>query len=401
MNRGTSGTSNRIESIDALRGFALAGIVIVHMVEQYTASMIPEEWQAAKQAGLIDQIIDGSISILLRDKFFALFSLLFGLSFFIQMDNAKKRGVRFEGRFVWRLVTLFIIGVFHHMFYSGDILTIYAVIGLLIIPFFQLDDRFILGVALIFILGFARLVVYGLFGIEDIFPLSENAIKAYWEILQTGTLLEVFHINGTERMIAKASFQLGFIGRGGLTLGYFLLGLWIGKSRIIENLESERKKLKKYLVWSLSGMGVFLIITPVLFVIHGQNENLDSWFAMFGLTAADQFNIFFTFVIALSFILLFHKPGWNKYLNSLAPFGRMALTNYFLQSVIGTFILFGWGLGYVGRVSNSTMFLLAIVVILLQVVISTWWLKKFKFGPLEWLWRSAIYLKWQPLRKQT
>ena len=399
MNQGTVSTSNRVESIDALRGFALAGIVIVHMVEQYTASMIPDEWQAAKNAGLIDQIIDGSINVLFRGKFFALFSLLFGLSFFIQMDNAQKKGLRFEGRFLWRLVTLFIIGIFHHMFYSGDILTIYAVIGLLIIPFFHLKDRYILIVALIFLLGVARFVIYAMFGIEDLFPLTGRGNEEYWKILETGTLLQVFHINGIERMIAKASFQLGYFGRGGLTFGLFLLGLWIGKSRIIETMESDRKRLKKYMIWSLSGMGVFLVLTPALFIIHGQQDNLDSWIAMLGLSSMDQFNNFFTFVIAIGFLLLFYNPSWNKLLKSLAPFGRMALTNYFLQSVIGTFILFNWGLGYVGKVTNSTMLLIAFGVIIIQVLFSKWWLGRYKFGPLEWLWRSAIYLKWQPLKK--
>ncbi len=399
MNQGTINSSKRIESIDALRGFALAGIVIVHMVEQYTASMIPEAWQATKTAGLADQIIEGSMFILIRGKFFALFSLLFGLSFFIQMDNAAKKGLRFEGRFIWRLVVLFIIGAFHHMFYSGDILTIYATVGLLIIPFYHLKDKYILIIGLIFLFGFARFFVYALFGVEELFPLTGRGDEAYWEILENGSIIDVFHINIIERMQAKVSFQLGYFGRGGLTLGFFLLGLWIGKTRIIESFDTEKKKLKRIMLWSLAGMGLFLIATPLLFMIHGQNDSLDSWIAMIGLTSSDQFNLFFTFVIATGFILLFHKPSWHKVLVLFAPYGRMALTNYFLQSVIGTFILFGWGLGYVGKVSNTTMLLISFGMIILQVAISKWWLSKFKYGPLEWFWRSATYMKWQPFIK--
>ena len=390
---------NRIESIDALRGFALAGIVMVHMVEQYTASMLPPEWQSVKTSGLIDQIIEGAMFILIRGKFFALFSLLFGLSFFIQMDRAAQRGIQFEGRFLWRLVILFVIGVLHQMFYSGDILTIYATVGLIILPFYHMRDRYILVVAFIFLLGLARFVSYAMIGVEEVFPLTGRGDEEYWEILKTGSLLEVFHINVLERMQFKGSFQLGFIGRGGLTLGFFLLGLWIGKTRIIESFEKEKNKLKDVLIWSAVGVGVFLIATPVLFVLHGQNESLDSWVAMFGLTSMDQFNLCLTGVIAIGFILLFHKNSWNRFLIMFAPYGRMALTNYFLQSVIGTYILFGWGLGYVGQIRNVYMFLIAIGVIIIQMLISKWWLSRFRYGPLEWFWRSATYMKWQPFRK--
>ncbi len=393
--------TQRIESIDALRGFALAGIVIVHMVEQYTAAMeLPNEWQAIKTGGVIDQIIKGAMFLLIRGKFFALFSLLFGFSFFIQMDNATKKGLRFEGRFLWRLVILFLIGLLHHMFYSGDILTIYATVGLIIVPFYHLNSKYILWLALIFLLGLTWFVTYAFIGMDELFPISGRGDDVYFDLLKKGLLVDVFHINSIERMIAKINFQLGFFGRGGLTLGFFLLGLWVGKSRVLESIEQEKKILKKVLYWSLGGMGIFLILTPLLFVIHGDNKSLDSWVAMFGLAGFDQFNLFFTLVIATGFFLLFHKSSWNRRLIRFAPFGRMALSNYFLQTVIGTFILYGWGLGYIGEVSNSIMFLIAIGVLIVQMKLSRWWLTKFRYGPLEWLWRSATYLKWQPFKKQ-
>ncbi|NNK69639.1 MAG: DUF418 domain-containing protein [Flavobacteriaceae bacterium] len=399
MSHTTTNPSKRIQSIDALRGFALAGIVFVHMVEQYTAGMIPEDWQTVKNAGLIDQIIEGAMFIIIRGKFFALFSLLFGLSFFIQMDRAAKKGMRFEGRFLWRLVILFIIGAVHQMFYSGDILTIYAVVGLLILPFYKVKNKYILIVAFVFLFGIARFVTYAITGVDDIFPLTGKGDEEYWEILKTGSILEVFHINSMERMLAKINFQIGFFGRGGLTLGFFLLGLWIGKTRIIEAIDKEKDNLNKIMKWSLGGLGIFLILTPVLFMLHGQNQSMDSWVAMLALTSYDQFNLSFTFVIAIGFLLLFNKDSWQRRLIVFAPYGRMALTNYFLQSVIGTYILFGWGLGYVGEIRNYQMFIIAIVVIILQMLISKWWLSKFRYGPLEWLWRSATYLKWQPFKK--
>ena len=124
--------TNRINSIDALRGFALAGVVLVHMVEQYIAGPAPEGFLEGLN-GIPDQIVQGFIQLFLTGKVFALFSILFGLSFTIQMQSAEKKGVKFGGRFLWRAVLLFIIGYFHQLFYRGDILTIYAVLALSLI----------------------------------------------------------------------------------------------------------------------------------------------------------------------------------------------------------------------------------------------------------------------------
>ena len=102
----------------------------------------------------------------------------------------------------------------------------------------------------------------------------------------------------------------------------------------------------------------------------------------------------------------FQKPrgkSWEKcyakILSKFAPYGRMALTNYVFQSIIFTFILFGWGLGLIGELRQVYTFLIALVFIALQMLLSKWWLKHFKYGPLEWLWRSGTYFKWQPLRR--
>jgi uncharacterized protein len=139
--------SSRIEIIDALRGLALAGIFICHMTENYIGSMSPQSFNESVHVGIIDDIIDGLIVFFLRGKFIALFSFLFGLSFFIQMDNGVKKGVQFGGRFLWRLIILLAVGYIHSLFYRGDILTIYAVLGMFLIPFYSINNKWILGIA--------------------------------------------------------------------------------------------------------------------------------------------------------------------------------------------------------------------------------------------------------------
>jgi len=152
----------RIRSIDALRGIALAGIVICHMVENFIGAPAPEEFNTAVHPGMIDTIVDGLIFFFLRGKFIALFSFLFGLSFFIQMDNGARRGTNFGGRFLWRLCILLLIGYAHSLFYRGDILTIYAFLGIFLIPFYKVDNKWVLGCAALLFLGLGRVIVFSI-----------------------------------------------------------------------------------------------------------------------------------------------------------------------------------------------------------------------------------------------
>jgi len=397
----------RIHSVDALRGFALAGIVIVHMVENYVGSLPPADAMAAVNQGIPDSIVEGFISLFLRGKFFALFSFLFGLSFFIQMDKATEKGKRFEGRFLWRLILLFAIGAFHHLFYRGDILTIYALLGVLLIPFYRLETKWILAVTALLFLGLGRYVVFALFGDQPIFsgvPFDpENPyIIAYFEIIKNGSLLKVFTINATEGSLMKLDFQLGVFGRGYLTFAFFLLGLYAGKFRFFENFRDNRKKVLKGLYWFIGLFILSVALTILLFSFSGQEGDsisFDSWIVMFALTAFDLSNLFMTFVLIAGFLLIYMKPKGESFLNTFAPYGRMALTNYVAQTIIGTFILYGWGLGYLGDLRNIYTFLMGIVIIMLQMIVSRWWLQEFKYGPLEWGWRSLTYFKVFPFKK--
>ena len=162
-------TKQRIEIIDALRGFSLAGIVIVHFVENFIGSAVPQHVLEGLHVGPLDYVVDGFIALFLRGKFFALFSFLFGLSFFIQMDNGQKRGADFGPRFLWRVIILLLIGGLHHMFYRGDIITVYALLGIFLIPFYKLSNKWVLGFAALLFLGLGRFLVFAIAQGENIF----------------------------------------------------------------------------------------------------------------------------------------------------------------------------------------------------------------------------------------
>lgn len=396
--------TERINSIDALRGFSLAGVVLVHMVEQYIAGPPPEGFLEGLN-GIPDQIVQGFIQLFLTGKFFALFSILFGLSFTIQMQSAEKKGVKFGGRFLWRAVLLFIIGYIHQLFYRGDILTIYAVLAPFIIPFYRIPAKVLLVTAGIIFLGIPRFIAFyffggnGISGVHSVMDTNHELIQSYFDIIQNGSLIEVFKTNATYGMLTKIDFQASFFGRLYYTFGYFLIGLWLGRTGIFKDLAAYSKTIKNVLLWSIAGLMVSFVLMIAVFANMAQPADGTTWTFVLGMNFFDWVNISMASMILCGFLLLYQKNNWKKRLLFFAPYGRMALSNYIAQSMIGTFLLFGWGLGYLGQIRSLYMFLAGLLLIVVQTLVSKYWLQKFRYGPLEWLWRSATYLKWQPFMK--
>lgn len=404
MSTSLSQSFQRIDIIDALRGFALAGIVICHVVENYIASAAPTAFNEAVHQGVPDYIVDSFIGIFLRGKFIALFSFLFGLSFFIQMDNAHQRGNSYAGRFLWRLLLLFAIGFAHSLFYRGDILTVYAILGIFLIPFYKVPNKWLLGIAALFFLGLARIILFSITGGETIFSevnLEPDSPKvlAYYEVLKHGSLGDVFATNAIEGNVDKAEFQLGVFGRGYFTFAFFLVGLVVGRSGFFKQFKDQQKLLKKMLIYAVIAFVVGFGIMAAGFVSMGTDFNMNSWNAVIGFTGMDIVNMAMTIVYIVLFTMLFKKVKGERFLKKFAPYGRMALTNYVFQSIVFTFLLFGWGLGMIGELRQLYTFFIALIFIVLQMWFSKIWLTYFKYGPLEWVWRSLTFFKVFPFKK--
>ncbi|WP_430909678.1 DUF418 domain-containing protein [Maribacter sp. 2-571] len=399
--------NERIEIIDALRGFALAGIAICHIVEQYIGAQAPSAFYESVNPSITDQIINALIGIFLRGKFIALFSFLFGLSFFIQMDNARNKEVPFAGRFLWRLLLLLGIGYVHSFFYRGDILTVYAFLGIFLIPFYRLGSKWILGIAFILFLGLGRFVIFKYFGGEHLFLEQTDTtgtdaprVVGYYNTLKEGGLLEVFKTNAVEGHLDKLNFQYGLFGRGYFTFAFFLIGLYAGRIGFFKRFRTDKNMTKQVLIWSGVGLVVAMGVTAAAFSSIGPDVQMNNWTAMVGLTGMDLANMTMTFLYIALFVVLYRKRKMERLLGKFAPFGRMALTNYVLQSLIGTFLFFGWGLGYLGVLQNTYTFFIALALITIQIVYSKKWLQHFYYGPFEWLWRSLTFFKKYPLRRK-
>ena len=394
----------RIHNIDALRGFALAGVAVIHLVTEFVAGSVPAVYKDPSFVNWLDNGVFTFLKLFIDGKFFSIFSILFGLSFSIQMASAKRKGDNFALRFLWRSILLFGIGCFHQLFFRGDILMVYAFLSLFLIPFHRVKATWILLVGGIFLLSLPRLLVYFSFassGSLGLVPAAGAAeIMQYYETLRSGTIGEVFYQNSHNSLLKKLDHQGGPAGRLYLTFGYFLLGLWIGKMGIFKYVEKNLGLLKRVLIGSVIALVLSYLLQYAVFYFFPRPVDLSKWQHVIGLNISDWVNTSLTLCIICCFILAFRTASGEKILSFFSPYGRMALTNYILQSIIGTFILFGWGLGFIGQIRPVILFFMACGLFTLQCLFSKFWLQNFRYGPLEWLWRSATYFKAQPFLKR-
>ena len=400
MEKNLQSGSDRIEIIDVLRGFALLGIAIVHFIEQYYAGQPPESQGNFGAKNLADQIIQGISGILVQGKFFTIFSFLFGLSFFIQLNKGKASSA-FLFRFAWRLIVLFAIGFVHHLHYRGDILTIYAVLGFGLLLTYKLPDKALLIVALFLVFDVPAFLVRVVQSFSEVagnqFGSDQKQLQLYFDTLKSGSYVSILKANVYE-FIPKFNFQVMF-GRIYITFGLFLLGLYAGRKNFFGTWENQIpwiKKICKISGWTILGCFVFLGLIFGITALAKINLNQSLQFAFGGL-AFDVFNCCVAVLYVMGILLLFRKEKWKARLLNLYPLGRMGLTTYLMQALFGTLIYFSFGLGLLNEFGASIALALGLAVFATQIQFSKWWFNHFQYGPVEWLWRSLTYFKLQPM----
>jgi uncharacterized protein len=261
---------------------------------------------------------------------------------------------------------------------------------------YSLPNKWLISIALFFLLGGAQLSYVGY---EALVPDTRNELvespaerRGRWQdTFLNGSLKENIKLNLTEALDFKFVFQFGEYGRGYTTLGFFILGLLVGRARLFENLESHRKQFARY-AWSALG-AVLLLYFLKTFLPQGSLGTFSGWLA----TPIDSLiNIFSSFIWVVLIINVYRNVRVQARMEKVVSYGRKGLTNYILQSIIGVFIFSGYGLGWHG-LGISLSVLLCLIYTIIQIHLSHYWLEKFRYGPIEWLWRSGTYLKWQPL----
>jgi len=381
--------SARIEVIDILRGFAIFGVLVMNM-GSYTGSYeTVDNWSWAA-----DRLVNLQ-HFLFEAKFYSMLSILFGLGMSIQMLRAEKHGTRFLPLFLRRMFILFLIGLAHATFlWTGDILLIYALCGVLLLFFRKLPPKIILIVAFVVLLH--PLVIslpqvsewaYDLYGrlADNLRPLLAGS-----EVYTTGTYFEVTLHRFWEGLLMRLVIIFAF----GNIFSMFLLGLYLGRRQYFQHLTDHLRGTRR-LMWISLALGLALNALYVYGLITG-DDIPEAWRGLSrrGVRTLAAPSLAFFYMTAV--ILLSQKERWQKWLAIFAPVGRMALTNYLAHSLVLTTIFYGYGLNIYGEFGPIGDFILSLTVFALQVKFSRWWLEHYRFGPAEWLWRSLTYGRLQP-----
>lgn len=367
--------------IDTLRAFALIGIYMVHMFEQY------EIYWAAPQQNLTHVIF----TTFFMGKAFSLLTLCFGLSFFLLMDKADRRGADFSNRFAWRMAVLALIGLVHSLVYRGDILMVLAPLGLVLIPYHRASNQMILGVAAVLLAQPGLLYQIG--GAVAGEAWANQPPHHYADtgpaFYRTAPLDQLLLWNVWQGQSFKWWF---FIETGRLfqILALFLVGLRLGRAGFFdhpERFKAERRAaltaLAAFAIACHMGSGPLQALAPDAAAAPMARK-------LIGTLLGGWFDVSLMGVYVLLIVEAYQGVG-RKLLERLAPMGRMTLTFYVLQSLIWVPIFYGFGLGAWKWLPQSTALWLGVGFLVIQAIVATLWFKRFHYGPLEWLWRAATY----------
>lgn len=402
--------------MDVLRGFAILGIFIANLGTGFTyyseeakatGPMLLPEW---------DYKMSFLHHILIEGKFYSIFSLLFGWGIALQLKRGIAGDTDALPTLKRRLLFMLLFGFIHLMIWPGDIVFFYALLGFILLPLRKFSNKTLLITGILLV--FSPILLYGLkmeFPLlnypadklfqagnwvdlklnpkladiksqEEYFAMAGNF--GWWEILK-GNMAGFFYRYG----------YLFFVSRIPKVLGMFLIGYVIGRTDFYKNMQQHKK-----LIYTIIIAGLLIGLPANYYLAHYISTAMGDYFQLKtkGMYQTIAYAIGVA-PLALAyvglFMLAFKTTAGNKFIPVLAPVGKMAFSNYMMQSLIGNFVFLNAGLGYMGQIGPVYYTLLGIVVFIIQIIISTAWLQYFNYGPIEWIWRSATYKKWQPMIK--
>jgi len=404
--------TERLQIVDILRGFALFGILFVNMTI-FSRPIQLILFPADPASPWFDHAAEWLIHFLGEGKFYALFSMLFGLGLTLLMERVEGRGGKFTPLYLRRLLVLLGFGLVHaFLVWIGDILILYALIGFILILFRKAKPRTLLvwivllvTLPLLFNAGATGLVELGKSvpeGAQQIEAVFAETIASFetdlanaYRVYASGNFAEIT----VQRVYDYTSMGIAaYLVMGFNILAMFLLGVYFGKQGIFRDLEAHRGLFLKLLTWGLLlGLGGNALYASL---ILSMSRIEPTWPLLLATVAQTLGAPLLMLAYVSAFCLLALNPVWGKRIQVLAPVGQMALTNYLTQSIVCTLIFYGYGLGLFGQMGEALGIGLTFVIYLLQIPISHWWRKRFKYGPVEWLWRSLTYLKLQPMKRE-
>lgn len=377
---------DRVVLVDALRGFALMGLFLVHSIELFELY-----WKNMEPSAVHDVIF-----FLFAGKAYAIFAMLFGVSFFIIMDKQEQKGINFRWRFLWRLIVLFLLGTLNSMIYSGEVLQVLAGYGLILVLVYGLPSRWLLVLGVISLLNL-QLIYHHLLAVSgaegaNAQPLSWSIYPKCLEIWSTSTSMwQVMQFNVTTGSFAKWLFF--FEGSRGFQLfGLFLIGLVLGRVGFFQHPAKFIRARKKAFVLAillailLFGLNKYISALPAE---TWPDKAMAKWYL--SELVGGYFALAFMVILVLGFVVLYQRAAGREWLNILAPVGRMSLTTYVMQGLVGVPFFYHYGLDMWDNLSQAQCLAIGAAFFGAQIAFAHWWLKRFYYGPLEWVWRAATY----------
>jgi uncharacterized protein len=388
--------------LDALRGFALTGVLLANLNTLTLYAYLSAEQRAALPTPAFDHWMRIALVFFVSRKFLTLFSFLFGLSFAVQLMRAEARGADAITPYVRRLLVLLLIGLAHGtLLWWGDVLRFYAILGMGLLLFRRASARALLGTGLaLTTVGWALLGALTDPLIRQLrarLPSSAETDAVTFAIFSEGRWADVVWRNPVHDVIDLTAFwyQPVFI------FGVFLLGVWTGRQRVFHEPEAHRTLLRRVLAGGLA-LGLAGNTVWVLYAFFALSERVPALAAPAGLAVLRVLSstgyVALGLAYASGFALLFLRSHWRRRLEVLAPVGRMALTNYLMHAVVCVPVFYGFGLGVGPRAGVPGLLVTFTLLFGAQVILSRWWLARFRFGPAEWGWRSLTYRRLQSMR---
>lgn len=382
-------TKTRIHILDVLRGFAIVSIMLLHSIEHFDIYYFPEHLPAWMKS--LDEAIWGTMFFLFSGKSYSIFALLFGVTYAIQLSRQKEKGQSFAGRFAWRMVLLFAFGILNSAFFQGDVLTIYSILGVLLIPFSKFKDSIILGIAVILLLlpyewsNLTYALQHPDEKIND--PISWSYFGKMLAYVGEPSLWDTVIGNLTNGKIGVLRWNWEN-GRFFTILALFLLGYLLGKHQKFhetdENLKFWTQVLK---ISSIAFIPLYLLKRNMDYFIESDIIRRSALTIETSIT-----NFSFMLVLVSGITLLFYKTKAKNALMYFSRFGRMSMSNYIIQSILGGAIFYGWGFGLYKYTGATYGLIIGLALTIVMGIFCKWWAKRYKQGPFETLWHKATWM---------
>lgn len=378
------GSADRILTLDVLRGFSLLGILLVNMISFHSPLSYynPYEWFKYD-----DLIVFTWLDIFVQGSFYPIFAMMFGYGMVIMQERSKIKGTSFWKISIRRLTALMLIGIIHaFLIWYGDILITYAIMGLLLLLFLRFSGPILLGIG-IGLYFLPQLLISALLILASF--LNEGTLADFTDVVSLQISAEIY-TNGTFWEIAAQRYADWSINNSFgammqyvfLILPLMLIGAGAAKLNWLRRANKQKRKWILILVIALP-LGLAIKMLPLYTIPTISIQYVQD------IIGGPILGIAY----AAAIVLLMNSSIAAKLFKPLASAGRMSITIYLMQSVIGTLIFYSYGFGLYGQISMSTATWLAVAIYVIQVIIAGIWLSKFRYGPVEKLWRFMTYGK--------